>query len=98
MPDIRIFVSFDQEHDRDLCDAMVEQSRQSGSGFAVSAQSEARDMDDPWEERQRLEIRNADQIILRNQIDYTRRAAEPVPERLKRPARPTPPSEPAPVA
>jgi hypothetical protein len=64
MGDVRIFVSFDLEHDADLCSAMLAQSREVGSGFEVSASSEARQMTDLWEERQRRQIREADEVII----------------------------------
>jgi hypothetical protein len=62
--DVRVFVSFDLEHDVDLCSAMLAQSREKGSGFEVSASSEPREMSDPWQERQRRLICAADEVIV----------------------------------
>jgi len=64
MPDVRIFVSFDLEHDEDLCAAMLEQSQEAASGFQVSARSEPHQMSDLWEQRQRRQIRDADEVIV----------------------------------
>ena len=35
MSDLRVFVSFDREHDRDLYERLLEESRAPGSGFEV---------------------------------------------------------------
>jgi hypothetical protein len=64
MPDVRIFLSFDLEHDGDLWAAMLEQSHKTGSGFRISARSEARQMSDLWEQQQRCQIRDADEVIV----------------------------------
>lgn len=64
MSDVRVFVSFDLEHDGDLWADMLEQSRQTGSGFRISAHSEPRQMSDLWEQRQRAQIRDADEVIV----------------------------------
>ena len=64
MPDVRVFVSFDLEHDGDLWDTILEQSRRLGSGFRIAAHSEARQMSDLWELRQRGQIRDADEVIV----------------------------------
>lgn len=64
MPDVRVFVSYDLEHDGDLYTAMLEQSREAGSGMRVAAHSEARQMSEQWEERQRGQIRDADEVIV----------------------------------
>jgi hypothetical protein len=64
MPDVRVFVSYDLEHDGDLYTAMLEQSREVGSGIRIAAHSEARQMSDQWEQRQRAQIRDADEVIV----------------------------------
>jgi hypothetical protein len=38
---VRVFVSFDRDHDRDLCNRLVEESRRSDSQFRVTACSTA---------------------------------------------------------
>ena len=39
---MRVFVSFDRDHDRDLCNRLVEESRRTDSQFEVAACSDAR--------------------------------------------------------
>lgn len=64
MSDVRVFLSFDVEHDSDLSVLLSEQSRRGGSGFLVSARSEAGELSDRWCEATRRRIREADQVIL----------------------------------
>jgi hypothetical protein len=64
MSKIRVFVSFDIEHDRELYELLLEQSRTSGSFFAVSGGSERFTATDVWSERTRCRIREADQVIV----------------------------------
>ena len=64
MTDVRIFMSFDMDHDRDLYDQMFEQSLKGGSGFAISDRSEAYSMEDLSNERVRRRIRGADEVIV----------------------------------
>ncbi len=40
--DVRVFLSFDREHDRDLFDRILAESRDAGSGFEIVEHSEAR--------------------------------------------------------
>ena len=61
---IRVFVSYDREHDGDLHDRLVEQASKSTSGFEISAQSRARAPADLWDEGLRREIREADEVIV----------------------------------
>ena len=61
---IKIFVSFDLEHDRDLCDLLIEQSKKPGRGFDVIGQSAARGAEFPPSESARREIKKADEIIV----------------------------------
>lgn len=61
---VRVFLSFDVDHDADLCELLHEQSRRGGSGFAISAQSEAGAMTDRWGESVRRRIRDADVAIV----------------------------------
>ena len=64
MADVRIFMSFDIDHDRDLYNQMFEQSLKGGSGFEVSARSELHSMGDLSDERVRRRIRGADEVIV----------------------------------
>ena len=61
---VRVFVSYDREHDGDLHDLLVEQASKSTSGFEISARSRARAPTDLWDEALRREIREADEVII----------------------------------
>jgi hypothetical protein len=61
---IRVFVSYDREHDRDLHDLLAEQASRSSSGFEISARSMPRSPTDLEDERLRRAIREADQMIV----------------------------------
>ena len=64
MGNVRIFMSFDLDHDEDLHDLLLEQSLSRASGFEISARSEARTMTDLWEEKLRRRICEADEVIV----------------------------------
>ncbi len=64
MSDVHVFLSFDVDHDVDLADLLSDQSGRGGSGFLVSARSEARMVTDRWCEAVRRRIRDADQVIV----------------------------------
>ena len=61
---IRIFVSYDREHDGDLHDLLSEQASKAASGFEISARSKARTLSDFGDEGVRREIRKADEVII----------------------------------
>jgi hypothetical protein len=61
---IRVFVSYDREHDGDLHDRLVEQASKSMTGFEISARSRARAPTDLGDEGLRREIREADEVIV----------------------------------
>ncbi len=61
--EIRVFVSYDREHDKDLHDRLVAQARKAASGFEISARSKARPTTAVAEEGLRREIRGADAVI-----------------------------------
>ena len=61
---IRVFVSYDREHDGDLHDRLVEQALKSTTGFEISARSRPRTAMDLWDEGLRREIREADEVIV----------------------------------
>ena len=61
---IRVFVSYDREHDGDLHDRLVEQASKSTTGFEISARSRGRAPTDLWDKELRREIREADEVII----------------------------------
>ena len=61
---IRVFVSYDREHDGDLHDRLVEEASKSANGFEISARSRARVPTDFWDEGLRRDIREADEVII----------------------------------
>lgn len=64
MGKIHIFVSFDLEHDEDLCDLLLEQSAIGSAGFAVMGRSRARSVHDLPGDGVRRAIREADEMIV----------------------------------
>ena len=64
MSDVGIFVSFDVDHDGDLTERLVEESRRPGSGFRISARSHPGTTAASWDERVRRRIREADEVIV----------------------------------
>jgi hypothetical protein len=64
MANVRIFMSFDLDHDQDLHDLLLEQSLRGTSGFEISARSQARMMTDLYDEKVRRRIREADEVIV----------------------------------
>jgi hypothetical protein len=64
MPRIRIFVSFDGEHDADLNDLLQAQSTRPGSAFAVCAHSRGGSMTEAWVTISRMRIRAADEVVV----------------------------------
>ena len=61
---VRIFTSFDPENDQDLYEKLVVDSRSRGSGFEISARSDAEAMTERWEEKVRHRIRDVDEVIV----------------------------------
>jgi hypothetical protein len=60
---MRVFVSFDLEHDRDLHERLREQAGRQ-LDFAVSGCSEAGDMTGSWSERARRRISASDEVVV----------------------------------
>ena len=60
---IRVFVSYDREHDGDLHDQLVDQAAMSPAGFEISARSRAWASADFLDEGLRREIRAADEAV-----------------------------------
>jgi hypothetical protein len=63
METIRIFVSYDREHDGDLHDLLLEQSQRTAL-FEVSARSMPASPTDLWDQALRSAIQTADQVIV----------------------------------
>jgi hypothetical protein len=61
---INVFISFDLEHDGELYEELLAQSRTASFDFAVSGGSERSTAPDVWDERSRRRIREADQVIV----------------------------------
>ena len=64
MSKIHVFVSFDVEHDGELYELLLAQSRSPSSGFTVSGGSERSADTEAGSERLRRRIREADQVII----------------------------------
>jgi hypothetical protein len=59
---VRIFSSFDLDHDRDLHDRLLAES---GRGvYSVADQSEDGAITDPWTERARMRISASDEVVV----------------------------------
>ncbi len=61
---IRVFVSYDREHDGDLYNRLVEEASKATPGFKISARSGARPPTDRQEEGLRRELREVDAAII----------------------------------
>jgi hypothetical protein len=64
MSRIRIFVSFDSEHDADLHDRLQAESMMPGSGFELSARSYGGALTETWTVNSRTRIRAADEVVV----------------------------------
>jgi hypothetical protein len=60
----RIFVSFDRENDKDLCDLLSAQSRRPGSTFEVMRGQHGKGSRADWGSGARTEIRAADEVLV----------------------------------
>ncbi len=65
---VRIFVSYDCEHDEDLMDRLVEEVSESTSGLEISGRStmphRTAHLTDLWDEGLRRSIRKVDQVVV----------------------------------
>ena len=61
---VRVFLSYDVEHDQDLGARLSDQSQRGGSGFCVESRSESGAMTDRWQAGVRRRMRNADEIVV----------------------------------
>jgi hypothetical protein len=64
MRKIHVFVSFDVEHDRELYERLLAQSRVPRSGFEVVGASESATTAQAQSDRTRARIRKADQVLV----------------------------------
>jgi hypothetical protein len=64
MSRVQLFVSFDIEHDEDLYELLLAQSRAPSSGFAVSSSSKRSTAAELESESVRRRIREADQVVV----------------------------------
>jgi hypothetical protein len=64
MSKVQVFVSFDLEHDGELYELLLAQSRTPISSFSVLGGSESSKATDVWSARMRRRIREADQLIV----------------------------------
>ncbi len=64
MPRIRIFVSFDGDHDADLHDLLQAQSMRPGSVFEFSARSQGGAMTAAWTNSSHTRICAADEVVV----------------------------------
>jgi hypothetical protein len=63
MTDVRIHLSFDVEHDRDLHDRLLAQAN-GANAFAIASRSEAGEMTQAWTARVRGRITDADEVVV----------------------------------
>ena len=64
MSDLRVFISFDVDHDLDLEARLSDQSERQGLGITVTARSAKGSVSDQWCSEVRRRIRGADQVIV----------------------------------
>lgn len=60
---VRIFVAFDVDHDKDLCDQLIESSKHQGV-FEVSGRSRKDALPEPWQQKTQALIAAADQVVV----------------------------------
>lgn len=60
---VRVFVSFDVDHDRDLRDRLLEQAR-SRATFLIANRSESGEVDAEWSARTRGRIAEASEVVV----------------------------------
>jgi len=63
MSDVRIYMSFDLDHDRDLHDRLVAHARRSGA-FAIASRTEAGEMSEAWAAKVRVRISDSDEVVV----------------------------------
>ncbi len=60
---MKVFVSFDEQHDRDLYELFVQQSLRSGSSFEVVQDRSIAMRTKGWSDHPRADIRSADEVV-----------------------------------
>jgi hypothetical protein len=63
MSDVKLYLSFDIDHDQDLHDRLVKQARKPAP-FAVASRSEDGEMTEEWTARVRSRIAEADEVVV----------------------------------
>jgi hypothetical protein len=61
---IRVFTSFDLEHDRDLYELLLAQSHEPASGFEITGCSSGRKKTDPSDDALRASLERVDEMIV----------------------------------
>jgi len=61
--DVRIYMSYDLEHDRDLHDRLEQQAR-GPAPFVIASRSESGEMTEAWSERVRDSIAASDEVVV----------------------------------
>ncbi len=64
MPRIRIFISYDGDHDTDLGDRLRAQCESSNSAFEFAAQSQGGEITPAWTRNSRTRIESADEVVV----------------------------------
>ena len=63
MSSLRLYMSFDLEHDRDLHDRLVQQAREPAA-FTIANRSEGGEMTEEWTARARERISHSDEVLV----------------------------------
>ena len=63
MTDVRVYMSYDLEHDRDLHDRLAKQAR-GAAPFVIASRSESGEMTEAWSERVRGCISESDEVVV----------------------------------
>jgi hypothetical protein len=61
---VRVFVSYDPEHDADLYERLAGQAAKNVAGFEISSRSRTRLAEDMWDDVLRGAIREVDQVVV----------------------------------
>jgi Thoeris protein ThsB, TIR-like domain len=61
---VRVFLSYDVEHDGDLCERLCEQAQKGGSGFSVASRSHPGEVTERWLQDMQRRIRCVDEVIV----------------------------------
>lgn len=64
MAKANVFISFDYDHDKDLKELLVGQSKNENSPFDITDYSVKKELSGDWKEKVRVRIKNVDQVII----------------------------------